>query len=191
MQNRFHPLFWFIVVGQGVIAAVFILPTLMFYSALPNRGLLAALVAVCVAGLLGRFATGENGRWFGNNFVKIGAAFWGMGWAIMTLFEPRVGWFIFIGGWGVLTLGLFLVGTADFRKRRPLGYPVVPLLIGLWPIILEASNPSFVTHFEPLVQFQIMFLFVTGWVLQGVTLTHNKLPELLKSKLPSFSSTNA
>lgn len=191
MQSKAHPLFWVILVAQVMITAVFLAPTFMFYQQPTGRTLLTAAIAFAAAALI-LFAWQKLpiGASAGNQLAKTSAAFWGMGWAIMVLFEPQVGWWIFMGGWVGLTLGLFLVGANDYHKRNPLGYAIVPLFAGIWPLVMELSTEAFTTQIAPFVQIQIMFLFTAGWVLHGVVITHNEVPELA-TLTQRFSSTEA
>lgn len=180
MLLKKNPLFWLFIVAQFLISCIFIVPIFMFYREMSGNTFWVLGGAILIAGLIVHFGEWmKNGRKFGRVLAIQGTSFWGIGWAIMVLFEPQVGWWIFVGGWLCLAIGLFINGTADFHLRKPIGWAMAPLILGLVPPILEIANAHhFATNFSPLIQLQIMFLFASGWVLQGVTLTHTDLPEL-------------
>ncbi len=180
MKNVSNPLIYLFMLAQLLIIGIFIVPLFMFYEGINSQSLLPLSLTIAVAGIVIYFWPKlMPERRFGKNIVSIGTAFWGLGWAMMVMFEPQVGWSIFISGWITLTVGLFINGTADFHLRKSIGIAYLPLIAGIIPPLLELFTPFyFINHFEPLVQMQIMFLYASGWVLQGVTLTHTEMPLL-------------
>ncbi|MEM7335098.1 MAG: hypothetical protein AAF490_23675 [Chloroflexota bacterium] len=180
MKFSSNPLVYLFILAQCLIIGIFIVPLFMFYQNISSQTVLTLGFGVLTAGgVIYLWKMLKIERVFGRNLVKLGTAFWGLGWALMVMFEPQVGWWIFMGGWLVLTVGLFANGTADFHRRNSMGWAYLPLMAGVVPPLLELLEPYyFITHFEPIVQMQIMFLYASGWVLQGVTLTHSEMPQL-------------
>ncbi len=100
--------------------------------------------------------------------VVFGVAFWGMGWMMMLMMEATVGWWIFICGWTLLSLGLISYGAADIQKRNLPSWATYMLLVGILPVIVEFAVPyHFATAVIPITQLLIMFAYSFGWVLMG------------------------
>ena len=180
MHFKSNPLFWLFIFAQLLISGIFIIPLFMFYKDVPRESLYTlGGVTLLAGGIIYLWKNIRSGRALGRNLAVQGTSFWGLGWALMVLYEPQSGWWIFIGGWLALTIGLFINGTADYHLRQSIGWAFLPLMAGIIPPLLELSIPHyFTTNFTPLIQLQIMFLYASGWVLQGVILTHNELPQL-------------
>lgn len=191
-MTKFNPLFWFIILANLLVAGLFIIPSFVIYQQFNQAGLRLILLGAILSGAVIYFWSKiPIGRRFGRGLAVNGLSFWGLGWAIMVLFEPRLGWLIFVAGWLSLAVGLFIIGTADFHKKQSVRWTVLPLIAGILPPLMELFHPyHFSIHFDPLFQLQLMFLFAIGWLLQGGLVNQNKLPEMERMLEPKFSSSN-
>lgn len=182
MHRKSNPFLYAFIGAQLLICLLFVGPLWLYFDDISMRTLFVGGTAVAIAALLIRVWPRQRwGRQLGRQIVYQAAAFWGVGWSMMVLFDQQMGWIIFIISWLILTVGLFMSGTADYTLRQPIGWPTLPLLAGILPPLVAVSHvTNFTQLFEPFVQLQLMFLFAAGWVFQGVLLTHNKLPVLEK-----------
>ena len=111
-------------------------------------------------------------RIIGLGSVIFGITFWGIGWVMMVMLEATVGWWVFISGWTLLSLGLIIFGAADIQKRNLPSWTVLPLLIGIFPVLIRIALPyHFATDIIPLYQMLLMFSYSFGWAILGHALS--------------------
>lgn len=134
-------------------------------------------------------STSKLMRIVGLGSVVFGIAFWGMGWVMMLMMETTVGWWVFICGWTLLSLGLIAYGAADIQKRNLPRWTTYLLLVGILPVIVEIAIPyHFATAVIPITQLLIMFAYSFGWVLMGRGLS---VPSHAQEKQPYKVQTTA
>ncbi|MCP5096804.1 MAG: hypothetical protein GY943_14730 [Chloroflexi bacterium] len=139
----------------------------------------AVLFLIIAAGCYFGFAHSEYKGQIGLGLMINGIAFWGIGWLILLFIDPKMGWWIYVVGWAILSLGLITYGANDIRKN---GWPtwfILPLLLGTLPVLATIASPyHFVNGIEPINQLLTMFAYAFGWVLCGMAYS----PELFKKK---------
>ena len=122
----------------------------------------------------------------GLGMVINGMVFWGVGWMIILLVDPIVGWWVYVAGWLALSIGFLIYGAVEANKRQLPNYAFALLLLGLLPVMVELASPyRFATELKASGQLLVMFAFSFGWILIG--LAFQKLPNHVHQleKLPA------
>lgn len=125
-------------------------------------------------------------RQLGLGMVINGMAFWGLGWILILLVDPIVGWWVYVAGWVALSIGFLIYGAVEASNRGLPNYVLVILLLGLLPVTAELASPyRFATEMKAGSQLLIMFAFSFGWIMIGSAL--KKMPAKVHKleKLPS------
>ena len=163
-------------VSSLLITSVFIIPSLFIYrqNFLPG-GMISGVILLTAVSLFLSYQRVRIQRRVGVRLTLLGLFLWSTGWIIMTVVEPISGWWIFMLGWVGLSGGLFIIGTAEYYQHLPSRWAILPLLLSLWPVLVELAAPySFAQSMTPLLQLQLMFLFGIGWVMQSFLLAQAK-----------------
>jgi hypothetical protein len=84
-------------------------------------------------------------------------------------------WFFFVGGVLLISLGTGLVGFSTMMTGVLSRWRAVPLIIGLWPILLQVTNPYQYAWADPNgwlgdVQHILFVAYGLGWMLLGYAL---------------------
>ncbi|MCP4429125.1 MAG: hypothetical protein GY803_31960 [Chloroflexi bacterium] len=162
---------WINLTAAVFSVALFILPIGYMY----NAKLISAAFIVTLLFLLGAAGLYAVGRFSlpskrGFAAIILGATIWEVGWAMMVLIDKQVGWGIFVVGWLILSLGLFLLGVNNIQRSFMSRWHIMPLILGFCPALAEIANPYFFTGIPPWAQIALMILYSLGWILSGQAL---------------------
>ena len=107
-------------------------------------------------------------RQLGLGMVINGMAFWGIGWILILLVDPIVGWWVYVAGWSALSIGFLIYGAVEASKNNLPNWVLAILMLGLLPVTAEIASPyRFATEFKAGSQLLIMFAFSFGWIMIG------------------------
>jgi hypothetical protein len=138
-----------------------------------QRGPLVLVVLVPVLFLTG--LTGLATRrpsWLGTTGL-IASALGVLVWVVGQLLWQD--WMSFIGGFLLVSLGVLVVGVAALMTSTLARWSAVPFVIGLWPFLLQATNPYSYEGADPAgwlgaVQQVVFVAYGLGWMLLGYAL---------------------
>lgn len=176
LQRLGHPLAFL-----GSLIAFIMASGNLFNSQPVPYKLLAA--SVPVLGFISYWVLSDAGikRQIGLGLVINGMAFWGIGWFLILLMDPVIGWWVYVAGWLALSIGFLIYGSVEAHKKGLPNWVVVVLLLGLLPVTAELASPyRFATELKAGGQLFTMFAYSFGWILIG------KLVSTLPAQAPQF-----
>ncbi|KAA3657478.1 MAG: hypothetical protein DWQ04_27960 [Chloroflexi bacterium] len=125
-------------------------------------------------------------RQLGLGLVINGMAFWGMGWVLILLVDPIVGWWVYVAGWAALSIGFLIYGAVEASKQNLPNWVLVIFMLGLLPVTAELASPyRFATELKAGSQLLIMFAFSFGWIMIGYALKSIPVKSHQLERLPS------
>jgi len=125
-------------------------------------------------------------RQLGLGLVINGMAFWGIGWMLILLVDPIVGWWVYVAGWAALSIGFIIYGAVEASKQNLPNWVVAILMLGLLPVSAELASPyRFATELKAGSQLLIMFAFSFGWIMIGYALKSIPVKSHQLERLPS------
>jgi len=101
----------------------------------------------------------------------MGATIWEVGWVLMILVDKQLGWGVFMAGWLLLSVGLFMLGMANIQRAYLSRSIVMLLTVGFIPALAELANPYFFASIPAVGQIGLMLVYSFGWVLLGKALS--------------------
>ncbi|MCA9923357.1 MAG: hypothetical protein KC419_22255 [Anaerolineales bacterium] len=139
--------------------------------------------AVPILGVISyRALNGSNiKRQIGLGLVINGMAFWGIGWFLVLLLSPTVGWWVYVVGWLALSMGFVIYGAEEAHNRNLPHWVLIILLLGLLPVMAELASPyRFAEELHAGGQLLTMFVYSFGWIMIGYILKSfpAKVPQL-------------
>ncbi len=154
-------------VGGSLVA--FIMASGKLFDTQPTPFKILA-VAVLIMGFAGYWMLQNSSlkRQLGLGLVINGMAFWGIGWMLILLVDPIVGWWVYVAGWAALSIGFIIYGAVEANKHNLPNWVVGILMLGLLPVAAEIASPyRFATELKAGSQLLIMFAFSFGWIMIG------------------------
>ncbi len=125
-------------------------------------------------------------RQLGLGLVINGMAFWGIGWMLILLVDPIVGWWVYVAGWTALSIGFIIYGAVEANKHNLPNWVVVILMLGLLPVTAEIASPyRFATELKAGSQLLVMFAFSFGWIMIGSVFKSLPVKSHQLEKVPS------
>jgi len=177
----------------GSLAAFIVASGNLFDS--PSVIFILFVIIIPVLGFISIWFSGKSNlkRQVSLGLVINGMSFWGIGWILILLVNPIVGWWVYMVGWLSLSLGLCTYGSVEVRERKLPNETVILLLLGLIPVTAEFASPyRFANDLAASSQLFVMLFFSIGWILIGYTLSNlSKNTKLLRQLSVNTSSSNA
>jgi len=149
--------------------------------------MIMATAVFLLGGLCYWVLTGSNiKKQVGLGLFINGMGFWGIGWLLILLLNPMVGWWVYIAGWLALSLGFIIYGAEEARSRRLPNWMSAILLLGLLPVAAEIASPyRFAEQLHSGQQLLVMLTFSFGWIMIGYILKSYPIKVQQLEKVPA------